>query len=250
VNRQQNINEARSLLADIELGEADIEAKKWRVAELAAEAVADGMSRREYAKAVSKSDSTINTYVRVWDRWGAQVLGRPLFKDAIAQVSTGEEITSREWNRRNAERRMPTQHEDRVAMATKLLADPEVVKAAAKTVLDPATRAGRLLAQAAYDQDADKRRRRREQEEQSRADKALPLPAYMAKMVVQMNEWTLGLAALVDDLDELPDGRGRELVADAARKLAEQAQRWVDRLERKPDLRVIEGKALRDEVAS
>ena len=253
MNRQSNINEAKSLLADIELGEEGLEAKRWRVAELAAEAVADGMSRREYAAAIgAKSNSNVGTWVRMWERWGARPDARPRFADAHATVMSGSDeiITPTERKARAEERRVPIRHEDRVEMATKLLADPEVVKAAAKTMLDPSTKAGRLLSQAAYDQDSEKRRHQRELEEQSRARRALPLPASMAKMVVKMNEWSLGLAGLIDELDTLPEGRQRELVADAARSLAVQAQRWVDRLEGKPDLRVIEGQAVRETVAS
>ena len=58
-----------------------------------------------------------------------------------------------------------------------------------------------------------------------------PLPPHMAKMVAKMNAWSRSLATVVDHLDELPEGRQRELVLEAIRSLGEQAQRWLDRLE-------------------
>jgi hypothetical protein len=249
MNPQSNIDEFKRLDTEIAESEADVEAKKWRQAELAAIAVADGMTQREYAEAVGRHQTGVSQLVRMWRRFGQEpLLSRPRFASAQATVmaSSDEVITASQHSARQEERRMPSRHEDRVEMATKLLADPEVAKAAAKTVLDPSTKAGRLLSQAAYDQDAEKRQHRRELDEQSRARSALPLPAYMAKMVVKMDEWSLGLAGLYDDLDSLPEGRGRELVANSARSLAVQAQRWVDRLEGKPDLRVIEGNTTRD----
>jgi len=144
----------------------------------------------------------------------------------------------------------PVKHADRVEMAAKLLNDPKVAKAAIKTVMDTPSPARAAIDKVMYDQRATKRQKERDWAEQRRSAAALPLPAYMARMVEKMNEWSLGLAGLYDDLDELPDGRGRELVAKAAGQLAEQAQRWVDKLEGRPDLRVIEGKASRARVSA
>jgi hypothetical protein len=148
-----------------------------------------------------------------------------------------------DWSRRTEvhERLVPTRHKDRVEMATKLLADPKVAKAAAKTVLNTSTPAGRVLAQAAHDAERAQRQKDAERNLSRRQGKAMPLPAHMAKMVMQMNEWTRGMNALREDIDDLPEGRGRELVAKAAGDLAEEAWWWADRLQPgKPKLRVIE----------
>jgi len=124
-------------------------------------------------------------------------------------------------------------------IAERILADRAVVD----DVLARPSKASRLVEQAVHLKDADERKRQAQRANVRAQDGAAPLPAYMASMVTKMNEWSLGLAGLVDDLDDLPEGRGRELVLAAARNLGEQAQRWVDRLERRPELEVIEGAA-------
>jgi hypothetical protein len=238
MSAKTHLEAAAAYIAVAESGDAKREAYVKAADEiLAAQADDPELTQAEVARRLGKGKDWVSRLL-MWhqgDRSGATPFARDPENDFRA---------------RSEAKKVPTRHEDRVEMATKLLADPEVVKAAAKTVLDPSTKAGRLLSQAAYDQDSEKRRHQRELEEQSRARRALPLPASMAKMVVKMNEWSLGLAGLIDELDSLPEGRQRELVADAARSLAVQAQRWVDRLEGKPDLRVIEGQAVRETVAS
>jgi len=253
MNRQANIREFRKLEQAIVEDEADIEAMRWRQAELAAEAVAGGMTRTEYGRQVGKSDQTISVYVRAWERWGSAARrNRPRWADAWATIKarSDEIVTRAEQRGRETERQVPTRHDDRVEMAAKLLNDPKVAKAAIKTVLDTPSPARAAIDKVMYDQRATKRQKERDWAEQRRSAAALPLPAYMARMVEKMNEWSLGLAGLYEDLDELPDGRGRELVAKAAGQLAEQAQRWVDKLEGRPDLRVIEGKASRARVSA
>jgi hypothetical protein len=146
---------------------------------------------------------------------------------------------------RYQQRTIPTRHEDKIEMAEKLLADPKVAKAAVQKVMAKPSHSRRVIDHAVHDANAERRRAERERAEQRRADGALPLPAYMATMVLKMDEWSGSLAALVDDIDELPEGRGREMVSEAAARLARQAQRWVDRLERRPQLEVIEGQARR-----
>lgn len=253
MNKQANVTEFRRLEAeiakteaDVEAKKADVEAKKWRQAELAAEAVADGMTRAQYADEVKKAATTIGRFVIVWERWGGlRHAERPRFADAYDTVDRGSDeiLTASERGKLSRERQMPTRHEDRVEMVTKLMADPVVAKTVAATVTDPKTKAGRLISQQVHEHEAEQRQRRAERARQKALDEALPLPAYMADMVVKINEWSLGLAALVDDLDGLPEGRGRELVAEAVRGLNEQTQRWLDKLEPRPELHVIEGRS-------
>lgn len=243
MNRQTNISEARNLLTDIAVGEDDLEAKRWRLAELAAEAVADGMSRREYAAAIGKSESTVRRWVITWAKYGAESTPhRPRFADAYATVETGSDelVTRTDVGRRTAERQVPTRHDDRVEMAAKLLDDPEVAKAVAERVVTDSSLSNRLITQTVLVSDAAKRRKSREQAKEMRQMGALPMAAHMSTMMLKMHEWAGGLAALIEDLDDLPEGRSRELVLEAARHLAKEAQRWVDRLEGEPNLRVIE----------
>jgi hypothetical protein len=151
---------------------------------------------------------------------------------------------------RYRERQVPTQHEDRVEMATKLLADPKVAKTVAPVVTDRKTKAGRELAKAVWDKDAEERAENRKWNQERRAAGALPLPAYMAKMVEKINEWGIELAALVDDLDTLPEGPGRDSLVRACRGTAKQLERWIERLEAEP-ADVIEGQfSIADELES
>jgi hypothetical protein len=244
VKAASNVAEFRRLEAAIEASEADVEAMRWRQAELAAEAVAGGMTRTAYAQAVGKDQAHVSRLVNVWTRYGLDLgHGRPRFRDAYATVRIGSSdiVDAAEASRRGRERQVPTRHEDRVEMATTLLADPDVVKG----VLAQPARARSEIRQAVHDEAAAEREHARQTRQQQREDRALPLPAYMATMVVKMGEWAAGLAALYDDLDALPDGEGRDAVARAAGELARQAQRWLDRLERRPELRVVEGEARR-----
>ena len=48
MNRQANVREFKRLESEIAKSEADVEAKRWRQAELAAGAVADGITRAQY----------------------------------------------------------------------------------------------------------------------------------------------------------------------------------------------------------
>jgi hypothetical protein len=122
-------------------------------------------------------------------------------------------------------------------------ATPDVRQKIIEAVTDPSTKAGRLIAQEVLTADANQRRKHREQTAQAKDDGAPPLPARMAAMVERMSEWANALAAITnDDLDELPPGTGRDLVADRARYLGTEAFRWVDTLTpAKPGLRVLEG---------
>jgi hypothetical protein len=225
---EQHLEKATAYIAVAESGDAKRAAYEQAADEiLAALAEDETLTHRAVGERIGKSYRWVGTLL-AWRREGhAHALP---FARGEAQE-------------RYAQRQVPTRHEDRVEMATKLLEDPTVAKAAVKTVMANPSHARRAIGVVMHDHNAEKRRQERERAAQRRADEAMPLPAYMAKMVEKMNEWSLGLAGLYDDLDELPEGRGRELVAAAAAQLAEQAQRWVDRLNGRPALTVIEGRA-------
>lgn len=127
---------------------------------------------------------------------------------------------------RYRERQVPTRHDDRVEMAATLLADPTVVEG----VLATPSVAQRHVENAVHEREVERRQKGREVAQQQREDAALPLPAHMAAMVLRLREWASGLAELVDDLDDLPEGRARELVGEAAAELEYQAGRWRERL--------------------
>lgn len=254
MNKQANVREFKALEAAIAASEADVEAKKWRQAELTVEAIAAGVTQVAYAEAVGKSRDTISRYVRVWRRWGdATRASRPRFADAIETVMAGsEEIISRaDATRLQKERQVPTRHDDKVVMAQKLLSDPKVAKAAVQAVLadtsNKETRhAARVIDNVVYDRNAAERAKQRERAAQARADGAMPLPAYMAKMVVKISDWGGGLAGLNDDdWRSLPDGPGRDLVIHSLKNLIATASRIVELMEGKPALTVIDGRSRR-----
>lgn len=150
-----------------------------------------------------------------------------------------------EAQQRYAERQVPTRHKDKVEMAEKLLADRTVAEA----VVKKSSEASRRIQHAVHERDSDRLRQVAEQhrlQQETRARVMPPLPTHMAAMVMKMNQWSAGLAGITDeDLDGLPDGRGRDLVGEAASELTRQGQRWVKRLKKPAMLRVIEGRAAR-----
>lgn len=227
---EKHLTAAASYIAVAESGDAKRLAYEKAADEiLAAQAEDPVLTQRQIGDRIGKSQKWVYELLRWRNVDAAQRQPLPFSRT--------------EHQYRYAERQVPTRHEDRVEMATKLLSDPVVMKTAVKQATqEPEARAA--FSRMVYDHNADRRRVERERAQQRAADGAVPLPTYMAKMVEKMNDWALGLAGLVDDLDELPEGRGRELVAKAATNLRDQAQRWVDRLEpERPALTVIEGRA-------
>ena len=89
---------------------------------------------------------------------------------------------------------------------------------------------------------AAERKRQTEHAARRRDSEAAPLPAYMSRMVVKINEWAAGLASIEPDLDSLPEGRGRDMVLDVLRELVRQATRCIQRLSDEPADNVIEGR--------
>src|SRR5215831_17972331 len=176
MNTKANITEFKRLGREIEQSEADVEAKKWRQAELAAQAIAAGMTQRGYAAEVGTGKTRVGTLVAIWNRWGVHARGqRPRFKDAYETAKTGSEdlVTRADTRSRQEERREPTRHDDRVEMAASLMTDPEVAKA----VL--ATPAARHVQQAVYRQDAEDREQVRQSRQRAAQAGALPLPGHI-----------------------------------------------------------------------
>jgi hypothetical protein len=238
-----------------EADEASAQAHRWEQARLAAEALDGGWTERQYAEAVGAAKTTIHVYVGVWRRFaGHPGDQRPRFADAYNTVRMGSDeiVTTGERGRRERERQEPTRHDDRVEMAAKLLADPTVAKEAVPRVLatpaparsEPA-RAQRHIKQAVSQAGAHERRRALEEAQRKAQATAAPLPAFMARIVLKVNEMAAALAQLRGDFAALPEGRNRELVVHALKQLDEQVARILVEMDEVPPglgENVIEGR--------
>jgi hypothetical protein len=226
VNREagRHLDSAAAHIAVAESGDAKRAAYKTAADEILAARKADPeLGRVDEAQRLKKGE----TWVRDLLRWRQ----RP---DADLPFSRSDR------HRRYEERQVPTQHDDRVEMAGKLLADPAVAKAAMAELLAEKSKSQRLIEQAVSRKNAEERKRQMEAAMRKREGEAMPLPAYMSRMVVKMNEWAAGLANIEPDLEALPEGPGRETVLDALVELARQAQRCIYRLD------PIEGRVRRE----
>jgi hypothetical protein len=133
---------------------------------------------------------------------------------------------------RYRERKVPTEHVDRVEMAAKLLADPEV----AKGVLETPAAARSVVRQAIADQDADDREQARQARERRQKATAVPLPALFATMVRKIDDWVTGLRSVPDDALAELDGHPRDLVYERVDALRVEVDRWLRVLEEFPAL--------------
>jgi hypothetical protein len=245
VNRASNVREFRALETKIVASEQDVEAMRWRQAELAAVAAADGMTGAAYGEEVGKSKGTINTFVRMWKRWSSvPAEARPRFADAYAtaRVSTDEIITKAEQTRREKERQVPTRHEDKVEMATKLLADPKVAKgvmstpAAARTVVQEAVR--------------DHNQNWKQVRKRHREAGAKPMAAIWTRISIKIGEWGSSLHTYRRELAKFTDedlaglndygkeqvGKSLALFNDRLAELQIEVNRWRYVLESVPEV--------------
>lgn len=205
-----------------------------------------------YRKAAEEIDKAMKADPTLTQRAVAKDIGKSqqyvgvLLKALTSALVTG--VFDVDWRsgsnkRADLERRIPKRQEDKIAMASTLLADPEVAAKAVEKALATPSKASRLIENTVAKKGAERRKKAMQAAQHQREDGALPLPAYMSSMVMKMTEFEVGMKALEDDLDDLPEGRGRELVGEAARRLGDTAYRWADRLERRPVvLSVIEGR--------
>jgi len=234
----KHLEAAASYIAVAEAGDTKKVAYEKAADEITAAKVDDSsLSNVAIARQLGKSES----WVRDLLRWRAA--------DSHVRASTSPFADPPGVRARQNERRVPTRHDDRVEMAAKLLQDPQVMKAAIPAAMKENTKTKATFDKVVYDHNAERRRKDRERAEQKAKDGALPLPAYMARMVEKMNEWTMALSSITDDdLDGLPDSRAKELVAQAAEALEQQAFRWSNRLRQAPNLTVIDGKSRRQAI--
>lgn len=219
-----HIEKAREYISIAESGDAKREAYTKAADEiLAAKAEDPTLTQRQIGEQLDKSRTWIQDLLR-WHK--ARDHGLP-FSNVEAAA-------------RYRERQVPTRHEDRVEMAATLLADLAVVEG----VLAASSTAQRHIENAVHDKSRGRREQAQDREQQRRQDVAQPLPAYMAAMVLKLDEWAGALAVITDaDLEDLPVGHARELVLAAAEGLVIQGQRWISVLSDRPGLQVIEGRA-------
>jgi hypothetical protein len=231
-NADKHLKVAASYIAVAESGDAKRLAYEKAADEiLAAKAEDSSQTNVAVGQQIGKSEGWVRTLLR----WRAL--------DSHVRASTSPFADLPGVRTRQAERQVPTRHDDRVEMATTLLQDPKVMKAAVAAAVQESPKVRATFDKVVYDHNAERRAKDRERAERKARDGALPLPAYMTKMLEKMNEWTLALASIRDDeLDDLPDGRAKDLVASAAEALEEQAFRWSNRLRKAPDMSVIEGR--------
>jgi len=131
----------------------------------------------------------------------------------------------RENDRRYKERQVPTKHEDKVEMVTKLLDDPKVMR---DVVSNPTkNKTARKVRNAVTAMNAKERKEAIEREQQKAADRALPLPAILVSLMVKMREWAGDMSVVFEDVTAIPRSHPeRASVGKAASDLRFQAQRW------------------------
>jgi hypothetical protein len=220
---ERHLEEATAFIAVAESGDAKQAAYRRAAEEIEAAKQADSaLSNREIARRIGKGD----VYV-----------GRLL--DALLRArSTGE--FSIDWQRGDRDQvgaqKVAREQPDAFVGAYRQAPAKVQRQIARQIAAEP------FIGQEVSRHNAQERKRQVEEANRRRNATAAPLPAYMARMVVKINEWAAGLASIENDLEQLPDGRGREMVVDVLRELATQTQRCIDRLERprRPD--VIEGR--------
>lgn len=110
-----------------------VEAARWRQAQIAWEQVKAGESRSAFARDTKKDESYIRVIVRVWDRWGGDLLNRPVtFGAAYEMIREGvdspDEAATRRTFRQTSSgaRRLPP--EQQATLAREMLADPDVAR--------------------------------------------------------------------------------------------------------------------------
>lgn len=244
--RKNSVTEFKRLERLIEDSESTAEEARWAQAHLASEACESEMSQREFAGKVGKDPAHINRIIHVWRKWGSvdDHQQQPTFTDAYRMVYTKTETVEASKEVDQLRKRLPAAPEKRAEfLAEQLTADGDIAGEAIRKVIAEPSLASRRIKHVVEEREAEQRRKRKEEEQRSLEARAMPLPAYMAKMIIKIGDWARDLAFLVDNLEQLPDGPDLELLLKNVTELERQAGRWREKLDRRPDLTVIEGKA-------
>jgi hypothetical protein len=228
---EKHLEEAAAFIAVAESGDAKLAAYRKAAEEIEAAKQDDpSLSNREIGRRLGKDPN----YAR-------------RLLDALSRArDTGE--FQIDWQRKDREQvgaeKVAREQPEAFARAF-AQASPKAQRQIARQIVAQPTPARRFIEQELSRQNAVERKRQIEEANRQRDATAAPLPAYMSRMVVKINEWAAGLASIEPDLEALPEGRGREMVLDVLRELARQTQRCIDRLEprKKRSDDVIEGRA-------
>ena len=240
MNIRSNTAEFKRLDKAIVKGEADVEAARWRQAELAFEAcTGDGaMKQVDYAVQVSKSGSFISVLVRLWRRCGenledAQDL--PDFRTSYETTHSGIPNTSGAGRSRRAARQVPTDKKDQVDMLQKLIsANPEAVDEALD---DPVVK--HRLKQRVDEDEAKRAARRAKAARQAREDPAGKVVRdAIAKMDLYARDLDMIAETWVYALEDIPPELKAKL-AKAASRLEAAAHRFADATKGRRSLRAV-----------
>jgi hypothetical protein len=223
---ERHLEEATAFIAVAESGDAKQAAYRRAAEEIEAAKLADpSLSNSEIARRIGKAYS-----------YPARLL------DALSRAREGGEFRI-DWQRKDRDQtgaeKVAREQPDAFVRALNQ-APTKVQRQIARQIAAEPTPTRRFLEQELSRRNAEERKRQIQEASRQRDATAAPLPAYMSKMVVKINEWSAALASIEPDLESLPDGRGREMVLDALRELARQTDRCMARLAPADD--VIEGR--------
>jgi len=147
-----------------------------------------------------------------------------------------------EAERKRTERRRK-EAEAKAARLAKELEDREVAEALARD----RSLGARRVTNAVHEREAGRRRKVRDENERRRNAEALPLPAFVPKMIGEIDGWVIAMRGITDDdLADLPaDDPFVAQLNNVIEDLAEEALRWNTVLgqspQQRPELEVIEG---------
>lgn len=219
MNAQDHLDKAAAFIAVAESGDAKIAAYVQAADEIiAAQKAEPGLSLREVDRRLGRGVG----YARMLVRWRDGDRTHPPFGGPARN----------EARYRQQERQVPTEPEDRVDMAHALLEDEAVVE----QIFAKPSLASRRIERAVEEKQAAQRQRDREDRIRLDEAKAVPLPAYVAAMLVKLREWKLDVRRLRPYLDELTEREQQTSVADAHRALIFELEANVVALDPPPEL--------------
>ena len=231
---KDHLDRAAAFIAVAESGDSRQAAYERAALEIEAAMEADpSLSQAKIGKRIGKGEVYVNRLLKALLR--TRRTGEPFKVDWQSGTNRRDDLLPAAIKKASAQ--------EKVDLATGLLEVPAVAPA----VLATSTPASSNMKTAVAQGNAEQRGAGKERAKQRREDGAVPLPAHLAAMVRKIDEWALALAGIADDeLAELPEGRGVELVDDALERLVVQAERWRAALGRDALdgglLRVVEGK--------
>jgi hypothetical protein len=205
--------------------------------------------QREHRRAAEKAER---------ERQKAELARREAIEDAAAQRrAEAAERRAREAQARAEQiqrdhqlaveakaRREREEAERKATQVAQALEDKRVAEALASS----GSLGSRRISNAVHEQEAARRRKVREENERINAAGAMPLPAFVPKMIGDIDGWVIGMRGITDDdLAGLPDSPLVRQLRNVIEDLAVEALRWSTVLHSNgsrglPELEVIEGR--------